>query len=171
MTNYEINKQKIIDDYYLCLGAFQNCNELYQKRENFEILKDDTPSQIGIKKGRKADLLSNLGKVGEKAFKYIIGLENLRTYPNQDLNNFEMLWKKPNALKDFAKKHGIDEDNPNFIELKNYYDENNQKAHNFAYWFLVINIIMKDISKKFEQYMIYMIQSDMWKEPAWQSLR
>lgn len=161
MTNYEINMQKILEDYYLCLGTFVNCSELYANKESFQIVNTDTLEQIAIKRGREADLLSNLGKVGEKAFKYIIGLENLALYPNQDPNSFELLWKKVNVLKDFAKKHGIDENDPRFQELLNYNDENNQKAHNFDYWFSVMDLIIKDTSELFEKYMRYTIQSKM----------
>lgn len=160
MTNYEINKQKILEDYYLCIGAFENCSDLFQK-EKYNTQHTDTKEERAIKKGREADLLSNLGKVGEKAFKYIIGLENLALYPNQDPNSFELLWKKVNVLKDFAKKHGINEDDEEFQKLLNYYDENNQKSHNFDYWFSVMDILMKDTSALFEQYMRYNIQSKL----------
>ena len=30
--NYKIKMENIIGDYYLCLGAFNNCIELYNKR-------------------------------------------------------------------------------------------------------------------------------------------
>ena len=127
-SNYDINKEKIIDDYYKCIGSFRNCEELYNKKKNYKILNTDTYEQKRIKKGMQEDLLSTLGKVGEKAFKYIIGLENLRINPNQDEATFEALWRKPNTLKEFAKKHGIADTHPKFIELLNYHDDNNQKA-------------------------------------------
>lgn len=157
--NYEINKRKVLDDYYKCVGAFLNCCKLYQQRTNYIITKNNTEEEKLIKKGMQEDLLSNLGKVGEKAFKYIIGLENLNINPNQDENAFESLWKKTTALKDFAQKHGIAQTNPKFIELINYHDDNNQKAHNFHYWFCVMDLMLHSLSKKFEKYMEYTIQS------------
>lgn len=160
-SNYDINKEKILDDYYKCIGSFLNCEELYKKKAKYKIKKTDTEEEKSIKKGRQEDLLSTLGKVGEKAFKYIIGLENLRINPNQDEASFEALWKKPNTLKDFAKKHGIPETNPQFIELLNYHDDNNQKAHNFDYWFSVINLLMKKTSEKLEKFITYTIQTDV----------
>lgn len=159
--NYEINKQKIIDDYYLCMGSFINCSVIYGLKELYTINHGDSSKKIVMKEAIKADLLSNLGKVGEKAFKYIIGLENLKIYPNQDPYNFEMLWKKINSLKDFAKKHGIYENDIRLIKLLNYQDDNNQKSHNFDYWFSVIDLIMPEISNKFKEFMEYNIKSKM----------
>ena len=40
--NYKIKMENIIGDYYLCLGAFNNCIELYNKRESFKINDMDT---------------------------------------------------------------------------------------------------------------------------------
>jgi len=160
-SNYDINKEKILDDYYKCIGAFINCCKLYQDKENSLIAITDKQEQAAIKKGMKEDMLSNLGKVGEKAFKYIIGLENLRISPNQDENAFESLWKKSSALKEFARKHGINENSEKILKLINYHDENNQKAHNFHYWFKIMHTIIPEISNKFEKYMEYNIQSEM----------
>lgn len=159
-SNYDLNKEKILDDYYKCIGTYLNCEKLYTDKESYIIKDDDTEDEKKIKMGMQEDILSNLGKVGEKAFKYIIGLENLKTSPNQDENTFESLWKKTNTLKDFAKKHGIKENDPNFIKLLNYVDDNNQKAHNFHYWFLVMDIIMKKTAKQFEKFIIYTIQTE-----------
>ena len=158
-SNYESNFKRIMEDYYICLGAFNNCTTLYKLNMKSDNLIEDKNEAKEIKKGMEADLLSNLGKVGEKAFKYIIGLENLKLYPNQDEYSFELLWKKTNVLKDFAKKHGINEDDKRFIALINYYDENNQKAHNFDYWYSVIDLIMPEISHKFYKFMEYTIQT------------
>ena len=160
-TNYEINKEKIMDDYYKCIGAFINCEKLFKDRESYKIIKGTPKEEKLTKQGIQEDILSNLGKVGEKAFKYIIGLENLKINPNQDENTFESLWKKNNTLKEFAKKHGIKEDNKRLEQLLNYIDDNNQKAHNFHYWFLVIDTIMNTTRKKFEKFIEYTIQSDV----------
>lgn len=158
-SNYDINKEKILDDYYKCIGTFKNCEILYKKKSNYKIKKSDSLEQQQIKKGMQEDLLSSLGKVGEKAFKYIIGLENLRINPNQDEESFEALWRKPKTLKEFAKKHGIEETHPKFTELLNYHDDNNQRSHNFDYWFSVVNLLMKNTSKKLENFITYSIQT------------
>ena len=164
-SNYEINMKKILDDYYKCLGAFKNCSILYEQHTKINKKNgNSTQEEIEIRKGMEEDLLSNLGKVGEKAFKYIIGLENLRISPNQDSNNFESLWKKNKTLTDFAKKHGINEDDEKLNDIFNYYDENNQKAHNFDYWYSIMNLTMKDISNKFETFMKYIMLNEILME-------
>jgi len=160
-SNYEINKDKILDDYYKCIGSFKNCKNLYKRKSNYTIKKNDSEEDKKIKKGMQEDLLSTLGKVGEKAFKYIIGLENLRISPNQDETSFESLWKKSSALKEFAKKHGIADTNASFITLLNYQDDNNQKAHNFDYWFSVMNLLMKKVTEKFKKFISYTIQTEV----------
>lgn len=159
-TNYEINKKTILNDYYKCIGAYENCELLYN--ENYLKIKDtDSVEDILIKKGRKEDLLSNLGKVGEKAFKYIYGLEILKTYPNIDANSFETFFRKENALKDFAEKHGISRDDERIINLLNYSDANNQKAHNFDYWFSIIKVIMDSTRENLKKFMEYKLQTKM----------
>lgn len=158
-SNYNINKEKVINDYYKCIGAFKNCENIYKNKSTFTI-KDNDPEEIKlIKKGMQEDLLSNLGKIGEKAFKYIIGLENLKISPNQDENTFESLWKKTNTRKDFILKHGVSERNPKLNKIMNYVDENNQLAHNFDYWYSIIELSMQPISQKFRKFISYNIQT------------
>ena len=160
-TNYEKNKNKILNDYYKMVGAFLNCQMIYESKTLFELSESDTEEQILIKIGRKEDLLSELGKVGEKLCKYILGLEYLKTYPNSDENNFESFFRKSSVLKDFSEKHGIKESEQKLQYLYNYNDANNQKAHNYDYWFLVIEMIMPEYLKKIQRYLIYLKQSDL----------
>lgn len=159
--NYDINKSKIIDDYYKCIGTFENCKFLFENKEDFIENKEDSIEIQKIKKGRKEDLLSNLGKVGEKAIKYILGLELIKTNPNIDPNSFEAFFRKSNPIIDFAQKHGIDSNSTELSKIKNYTDINNQKAHNFDYWFTIFEVTMKNIYEKFKKYVEYNIQSDM----------
>ena len=159
--NYDINIKRVIDDYYKCIGAFENCRLIYSYRDSFNISDADFEEIKAIKKGREEDLLSELGKVGEKAFKYILGLEILKIYPNIDSESFESFFKKNSALKNLAEKHGISRDNEEFLQLINYTDSNNQKAHNFDFWYSVIDVIMKDFSNKFKKFIEYSVQSTM----------
>lgn len=41
-SNYEINKDKILDDYYKCIGSFINCQNLYKRKSNYTIKKKDS---------------------------------------------------------------------------------------------------------------------------------
>lgn len=160
-TNYEINKSKLINDYFKCIGAFENCNLIYKCRDSFFINDSDTEEVKLIKKGREDDLLSELGKVGEKAFKYILGLEVLRLYPNLDSKAFDSFFKKNTSLELLASKNGISIDDDRFVNLVNYKDSNNQKAHNFDYWFLVCDTLINNFSSKFKKYIEYNLQSGM----------
>lgn len=160
-SNYYINKKLVIDDFYKCIGAFENCRLLYNCKDCFKISSSDSEEEMRVKIGRRDDLLSELGKVGEKAFKYILGLELLKTYPNYDSKSFEVFFKKSSALCDFAERHGINRNNPSFVYLLNYDDSCNQKGHNFDYWYSIIELTMKEISDKFKKYIEYSCQSEM----------
>lgn len=160
-ANYEINKSKLINDYFMCVGAFENCNFVYNNRSSFLVTDSDNDEVKLIKKGREEDLLSELGKVGEKAFKYILGLEVLRLYPNLDSKVFDSFFKKNTSLELLASKNGISINDDRFVNLINYKDSNNQKAHNFDYWFLVCDFLVDGFSSKFKKYVEYNLQSEM----------
>lgn len=160
-SNYEKNKSKIINDYYKLIGAFYNCKLIYENSSSFEINEFDTEEEANIKIGRQEDLLSELGKVGEKLFKYILGLEYLKIYPNSDETSFESFFRKSNILKDFIKRHGIDENDIRLNQIMNYADANNQKAHNYDYWFSIIELAMPECFKKIQRFLIYLEQSDI----------
>jgi len=160
-SNYEKNKSKIINDYYKLIGAFYNCKLIYDNKSSFEINENDSEDEKNIKIGRQEDLLSELGKVGEKLFKYILGLEYLKIYPNSDEQSFEGFFTKSNILKEFIKKHDISENDERLVKIMNYDDANNQKAHNYDYWFSVIELTMPECFKKIQRFLIYLEQSDI----------
>jgi len=160
-ANYEINKSKLINDFFKCIGAFENCNLIYNNRDSFIVNDSDIEEVRLIKNGREEDLLSELGKVGEKAFKYILGLEVLRLFPNLDSKAFESFFKKNSSLELLAVKNGISTNDDRFVRLVNYKDSNNQKAHNFDYWFSVCDVLINCFSSKFKKYVEYNLQSEM----------
>ena len=162
--NYRIKMENIIGDYYLCLGAFNNCIELYNQRESFKISENDTEEEKKIKIAQMNDLLSNLGKVGEKALKYIIALQKVKIAPNEDLRSLEAVYRGDNAIKHFAKQLGIDLEDKNIQEIFDYNDYNNQKAHNFDYLFLIIEKLMPVQYQKIKDYILYDIQSELMSE-------
>lgn len=161
MSAYENNYRKVLNDYYLCLGAFENCKTLYENSDMFSYKDYDSTEEKEIKKGRKEDLLSNLGKVCEKALKYILGLELLKITPNLDDSNFEAFFKKNkvDTIKEFARHHGIETINYEVLNIFN--DKNNPKSHNFNYWFSIFELIMKDDFLKFKKFIEYSSQSTM----------
>ena len=162
--NYRIKMENIIGDYYLCLGTFNNCVELYNKRESFEINNTDPDDIRKIKQAQIYDLMSNLGKVGEKALKYIIALQKVKVAPNEDLKSLEAVYKGDNAMRYFAKQLGFDIDNTDIQEIFDYKDYNNQKSHNFDYLFLIIERLIPEQFNKFKNYVLYDIQSRLMKD-------
>ena len=162
--NYRAKMENIIGDYYLCLGAFNNCIQLYNKRASFEINNNDTEEIKKIKQAQMNDLMSNLGKVGEKALKYIIALQKIKISPNEDLKSSEAIFRGDNAMKNFVKQLGFDLDNADIQEIFNYSDYNNQKSHNFDFLFLIIERLIPEQYSKFKNYVLYDIQSKLMKE-------
>lgn len=161
--NYEIKMDSILGDFYLCLGAFNNCVELYNKRDVFKINDTDTEEVKKIKQAQISDLMSNLGKVGEKALKYIIALQKVQIAPNEDLKSLEAVYRGDNAMKYFAGQLGMNIEDSNIQEIFNYKDYNNQKSHNFDYLFLIIEKLMPEQYNKFKNYVLYVIQSELIK--------
>lgn len=162
MSNYETNKAKIMDDYYKCVGTFENFKLLYGNKESiFDINPSDTEESKKIKKGRVEDLLSNLGKVGEKAFKYIFGLRILELYPNLSEEEFDKFFRKKGPLKDMANKKGINDNSEEFQKIINYEDFNKQENHNYHYWYLIIQTLMEDVSIKFKNYIEYKLKTSI----------
>lgn len=161
--NYKIKMENIIGDYYLCLGAFNNCIELYNKRNSFKININDTEETKKLKQAQTNDLMSNLGKVGEKALKYIIALQKIKIAPNEDLNSLESIFRGDNAMKYFVKQLGFNLDDPNIQEIFNYKDHNNQKSHNFDFLFLIIERLIPEQFQKIKNYILYSIQGELIK--------
>ena len=162
--NYRIKMENIIGDYYLCLGAFKNCIELYNKRDSFKINDNDSIEIKKIKQAQMNDLMSNLGKVGEKALKYIIALQKVKVAPNEDLKSLEALYRGDNAMKYFVKQLGFCLDSSDIQEIFDYKDYNNQKSHNFDFLFLIIERLIPDQFNKFKNYILYDIQSKLMNE-------
>ena len=162
--NYKIKMENIIGDYYLCLGAFNNCIEIYNRRELFKINDTDSEEVKKIKQAQINDLMSNLGKVGEKALKYIIALQKVKIAPNEDLKSLEAVYRGDNAMKHFAKQLGYESDNEDIQEILKYEDYNHQKAHNFDFLFLIIEKLMPEQFKKIKNSILYDIQSRLMYE-------
>lgn len=162
--NYEIKMKNILGDYYLCIGAYYNCLKLYRQRDEFIIKENDSEEIKKIKEAQMNDLLSNLGKVGEKALKYIIALQKVKIAPNEDLKSLESIYRGDNAMKHFAKQLGINIEDAEIQEIFNYKDYNNQKAHNFDYLLLIIEKLMPEQYSNIRSYILYNIQSQLLKK-------
>ncbi|MBQ2872845.1 MAG: hypothetical protein IJE89_02480 [Bacilli bacterium] len=150
----------ILDDYYKCIGAFRNCEVVYEETQKIMNSYEKGSDEYRIAKGRQDDLLSNLGKVGEKALKYIISLELLRTNPNMSSIELDDFFRKKNTLKNFASRHGINLNDSRLEALLNYPDLNNQKGHNFDYWFSVLELTMPKVINTFKSLVYNSMQAE-----------
>lgn len=150
----------ILDDYYKCIGAFRNCEIVYNETLNIMNSYDKNSEEYKIAKGRQDDLLSNLGKVGEKALKYIISLELIRTNPNMSPDELDGFFRKKNTLKNFASNHGINLSDSRLEDLLNYPDLNNQKGHNFDYWYSVLELTMPKVINTFKSLVYNSMQAE-----------
>lgn len=150
----------ILDDYYKCIGTFMNCQIVYENTQKIMNSFEKGSEEYRIAKGRQDDLLSNLGKVGEKALKYIISLELLRTNPNISPIELDEFFRKRNTLKNFATRHGINLNDSRLEYLLNYPDLNNQKGHNFDYWYCVLELTMPNIISKFKSLVYNLMQAE-----------
>jgi len=161
-VDYDRKLEEIHNDYYSALGKFANIEKLIISKD-YDIKPGDNDLTKKIKEAQLNEILVDLGRVGEMAFKYLIKLEQLNSYPNQPLEQFQKdaLFKK-GPLKSYAdKKHVSDSD----IEpLLDYEDINNQPLHNFDYLFLFIEKLMPTLAEKFYKVIEYRLTSKMIKE-------
>lgn len=158
--NNKDTKNSILDDYYKCIGAFKNCEFVYNETAEIMNSCDKGSEEYMIAKGRQEDLLSNLGKVGEKALKYIISLELLRTNPNINPVALDEFFRKRNSLKNFATNHKININDSRLEALMDYPDLNNQKGHNFDYWYSVLELTMPNLINTFKCLIYNSLQSE-----------
>ena len=70
-------KLDIDEDYYGCIGAYENVSLLLKNMSSLKIKSGDTSETKFIKKGRKKDILVDLGRIGELAYKYLLKLKQV----------------------------------------------------------------------------------------------
>lgn len=159
-NNYIQNLNIIKNDYYKCIGTWENCKTIYKElSKKSNNIKENT-EDYNIYQAQIEDLISNLGKVGEKSLKYIIGLEYIRINPNADKEALNNIFIKKNTLKDFIIRHNINATDNKLIELMNYEDLNKQKAHNFDYWYSALELSLPHIIKNINELFYNTLQSE-----------
>ena len=159
-NNYIQNLNIIKNDYYKCIGTWENCKTIYKEISKISNNIKENTEEYYIYKSQIEDLLSNLGKVGEKSLKYIIGLEYIERNPNADSNSLNNLFKKTKTLKDFITRHGIQENDERLTKITKYDDINNQKAHNFDYWYTALELSMPHIINDINELFYNLLQSE-----------
>ena len=160
-------KKKLVEeDYFKCMAAFDLCLLLKQKPSLFKIFNSDSEEIKMKKKANKEYLMSQLGFVGEKTLKYIFGMRlldiNNTEFQSKSLDDFDQYFRGSNKkLNDIANYLGVDITSDAYKELINYQDSTRQKAHNFDFWYQIINVLMNDYMQKFSDYMKAKIISDL----------
>lgn len=151
-------KKDIEKDFYNCLGAFKNFYTLMNTFPNLEINDTDSEEEKNIKQAQIDDLLVQLGRIGELAFKYLLKLKQTELHSNW---SYEQFLKQPifaiGSIKDLATKGKIAQSDAD--EIISFHDPNNQKAHNFAYLGLVTKKLMSDTYSNFEKIIDYSFQT------------
>ena len=160
MSNFETNKQALLGDYDLLVGSFLNCKDIYKRIKQIEENKSESPEEI---ESRKKDLLSNLGKVGEKIFKYLVGVDFILVNPNENPSSFEVFFRRTGEgmVKQYANLNNVDPNSTEVHDALNLVDENGQKTHNFEYWMLLLKAYRKDIYVKMNQLYCYRKLTDL----------
>lgn len=158
-VDYNDKIKEIHNDYYSALGKFANIERLI-KSVDLEIKSEDSEEVKKLKVAQTNEILVDLGRVGEMAFKYLIRLEQINAYPNQPLDQFQKdaLFKK-GPLKSYGQRKSIAESS--IQTLVDYTDVNNQPLHNFDYLFMFIETMMPDIAAKFNKTIEYRLSSKL----------
>ena len=149
-------KKDIEKDFYNCLGAFKNFCTLMNTFPNLEINATDSEEDKNIKQAQIDDLLVQLGRIGELAFKYLLKLKQIELHSDwryeQFTNKKEQIFAI-GPIKDLANKGKITQSDAD--EIKSFYDANDQKAHNFAYLGLIAKKLIPDTYSNFEKIIDY----------------
>jgi len=153
-------KQRDIEkDFYNCLGAYKNVSEIMKSIENLRIIDSDTEEKRILKQAQIDDILVQLGRIGELAYKYLLKLKQIQIYPDQSYEQFsqtEQIYKN-GLITDLTNKGLIP---PKEAEtIKSFNDENKQKFHNFMYLHLLLSALTPMTIENFEKMINYRIQS------------
>ena len=82
MVDFDKKIEDIVSDYYKTIGKFNNVSSLIsQKVYEFDVHDDDEKRKE--KEGQREELLIDLGRIAEMAFKYIIKIRRMELYPNE----------------------------------------------------------------------------------------
>ena len=149
MTN--MIAKDIEDDFYKCLARFKNVKIVMDNLKKLSISEQDNPKSKKIFEKQKEELLIDLGRIGELAFKYLLKLKQIDVYPNQDYEQFshqQAIYKK-GTIKDLANKGLITfDDRDRIIEFQ---DANGQNFHNFTYLSLIVEALMPEVYNNYKK--------------------
>lgn len=152
-------KKDIEKDFYNCIGAFKNICSLINVFPKLKINVTDSEEEKNIKQSQIDDLLVQLGRIGELAFKYLLKIKQIELYPNQNYEQFsktEQIFTR-GSIKDLVNKKKISQTGAS--EILSFKDDNDQKFHNFIYLGLIVRELMPETYKNFGKTFEYIFQS------------
>lgn len=158
MVDFEQKMNDILSDYYSTIGRFMNVSETISLN-TFKIKDNDDEETKKVKEGQQREILIDLGRVAEMAFKYIIKIRRMELYPNEPYldtvinGNIVKGFKEKETLtaaviRDLGNKvHASQEDIDSVLNVSGI----GPKAHNFNYLYSIVDKLMPDVKNKLNE--------------------
>ena len=158
MVDFDKKMNDIISDYYSAIGKFMNVSETISLN-TFKIDDNDDEEMMKVKEGCQREILIDLGRVAELAFKYIIKIRRMELYPNEPYENIEVDGHKirgfkdketlnDGVIRDFANKVGFPQSQvDSIVNVAGI----GPKAHNFNYLYSIVDRLMPDVKNKLNE--------------------
>lgn len=167
MVDYNLKMEDIVSDYYQLIGKFNLITHNIVNKDL--IIRENTNNdEKKIIEAEQKELLIDLGRVAELAFKYIIKIKRLEMYPNEPYNSSEQnkgfkdketLYKA--VVRDMGNQLHISQNVVDKIFLTNGIGPD---AHNFNYLYTIINILFPEIDNSFKKFIELKEKSEIIKE-------
>jgi len=167
MVDFEEKMKDIISDYYSTIGKFNNVSNLILSK-SYLVNENDSEETKREKEGQRREILVDLGRVAEMAFKYLIKIRRMELFPNEPYNDSVINGNVVKGFKDKATLSlGVVKDLGNKVhaskqdieEILNF-SSVGPKAHDFSYLYLIIDKLMPDIREKLNEITILLIKSN-----------
>lgn len=167
MVDFNEKMNDILSDYYSTIGKFRNISDLISLI-NYKIDDTDDEEIRKVKEGQQREILVDLGRVAEMAFKYLIKIRRMELYPNEPYLDTVI---NGNSVKGFKEKetltagvvrdlgnkvHALQEDVESILNVSGV----GPKAHNFNYLYLIIDKLMPDVKNKLNEVISMKFKSD-----------
>ena len=161
--------EDILSDYYNTIGKFNNVTSLI-KDKSYEIKDTDDEDTKRIKEGQQREILVDLGRIAEMAFKYLIKLRRMELFPNESYldtvdNNGNTVrgfkdkeTLKAGVIREIGNKvHASTSDIDSILNVSGI----GPISHNFNFLYLLIDKLMPDVRDKFNQITSLNIKSEI----------
>ena len=151
--------EDILSDYYNTIGKFNNVSNLIVAK-SYEINSTDDDETKKIKEGQQREILVDLGRIAEMAFKYLIKIRRMDLFPKEPyLDTVDVTGATVRGFKDKEtlkaavireignKVHASQTDIDVILNVTGI----GPSSHNFNYLYLIIDKLMADIRNKFNE--------------------